>query len=152
MQGSIVINRPSQFLSASSSRALEVHIDGKDRGWLKYGTQFEVAVEPGEHSVAVSLDWVQSRPVHVIVQPGSKIELMIHRPSRFMWPTLLASVTIALLGVGLIELSRILTEFGEYAWQRSIIMIVVFAVGFWVIRRFFLHNWPIGVLGRCNPD
>ena len=54
----IVIRRPAHFVGGA--RSFVVWIDGRRVGKVRPHAVAEFAVEPGEHTVAVSMDWFWS--------------------------------------------------------------------------------------------
>lgn len=99
----IVISRP-ETLFFGRLRSFVVRIDGRKVGYVTRPGPGEFPVEPGEHTVAVSMDWVRSRPLQVVVEPGSKTDLMIGSRSswvlKFILPMILvAAVTPVFLSV-----------------------------------------------------
>ena len=72
----IVIRRSTNFWMGGL-RSFIVRIDGFRAGKVTRGAAAEFPVMPGEHSVAVSMDWFRSRPVRVVVESGSRAELAI---------------------------------------------------------------------------
>ncbi len=82
-QAVIVISRPA-FSLLAGARNFIVWIDGQKVGRVKQRSLAEFTVEPGEHTVAVAINWVWSLPLPVVVEAGARLELMIGtRPS---WP------------------------------------------------------------------
>jgi hypothetical protein len=140
-QALIVIHRPKYDLFGGG-RSFIVRIDGRRIGRVAPGASGEFPVEPGEHQVAVSMDWFRSQPVKVAVGPGSRTELMIGGRS-LMLKAVLPAVAAALVAPPIMDgLRAILPPVDAYWWLRWLLFIVLYVVlyGGYVLVTSLL--WP----------
>ncbi len=101
-QGLIVVHGPTTPYSGSYQVWIDGEWDGEIRPWV--ANEFDV--EPGEHTVAVSMGWFRSRPVPVTARPRTRTELKIGGPSwgiplKLLLPILVCLVVGALMLGGL---------------------------------------------------
>lgn len=75
-QATLTIHRPSDW-AGGSWRSFVVRIDGKRVGKIAPGGTGEFSVPVGPHTVEVSMDWARSVPLHLTVEPGARLELVI---------------------------------------------------------------------------
>jgi hypothetical protein len=92
-QAVVVIRRPNSFL-LGGSRHFVVSIDGQSAGRVKPRQVAEFPVSAGEHSLVVSIDWIDSRPLRITASPGTRTELMIGQRSGWVLKILLPMVLI----------------------------------------------------------
>jgi hypothetical protein len=91
----IRISRPEWLWG--NRRSFVVRIDGRRVGKIRPGMGEEFPVEPGRHSVVVSMDWVRSLPNEVDVQPGTRTELAIRsRPEKKSWWRMVLPIVIVM--------------------------------------------------------
>jgi hypothetical protein len=58
-------------------RSYKILVDGVVIASLWRGRTVAIEVEPGAHSVATKMDWVQSEPLEVVVAAGESVEIQI---------------------------------------------------------------------------
>ena len=151
---SIVIGR-SANMRFGCARSFLVWIDGQRAGRNQRGVRSQFDVLLGEHEVAISMDWVRSRPLQVVAEPGSRTELMIGFPSRmrskFLRPIVIISVVAQLIINGLLA-TRLLDE---NWWMRMGISIAVYGaifVGYVLVTSWFVRDyWNLFTLEPAEP-
>ena len=57
-------------------RAYRLIIDGRQVGKLKRGQSVQIGVEPGRHSVQMTIDWCSSKTLDVDVAAGAQVSLL----------------------------------------------------------------------------
>jgi hypothetical protein len=153
-QAVIVFHRPANY-SFDGSRSFTVWIDGLWAGKVKCGVVGEFAVEPGEHTVAVSMDWLRSRPLQILAGPGSKTELVIGARSAAMVFKLFLPVLLAALVAPLAPPAVGDTHWWVF-WVRWLLFMVVFVALFGgyvlVTSRFFGDYWAVWTLGPSGTS
>ncbi len=78
-----------------------VTIDGRLAGYTaRVSPTTELSVEPGVHTLEVSMDWHHSQPLRLELAPGSKIDVRLAQRPGVSWlrrsrgPAFLAMVTV----------------------------------------------------------
>lgn len=157
-QGVITIHRPGRFVAAGTSDFI-VRIDGQEVGHVERGARADFTVDPGEHTVDVSMDWGWLRPRRVVVEPGSRTELAISgrsgRALKLGLPMLLA----ILVAVGLLAVLRQSPSFTAANWLlRLAVSLAGFAVifaGYWFVTRKlgsdYWDYWAVYTLEPAGP-
>lgn len=154
-QAVIAIRRPDVWFGRS--RSFIVWIDGRRAGKIKTGITGEFTVEPGTHTVTVSMDWVRSLPSQVIVEPGSRTELVIRgRSGKLAWwknlLPIIGAVSVAqLLAYVLLE---VIASPNANWWMRTgfyiVVLFVVYA-GFVLVTSVFSRDyWAMWTLERVD--
>jgi hypothetical protein len=149
-QAVIAIRRPANWVGASL-RSFVVRIDGRRAGRIKRGTTGEFTVEPGEHTVEVSMDWFRSRPFRVVVEPGSRTDLAIGSRSGGALKSFLPMVLAALAAPVLVEgLRAVVSPVDDNRLLRSALFLVAFGVlygGYVLLTSWFASDyWALFVL------
>ncbi len=151
----IVIRRPDVW--AGPGRSFIVWIDGRRAGKIKTGKSGEFTVEPGTHIVTVSMDWVRSRSSQVVVEPGSRTELVIRgRSDKPVWwmnlLPIIGSVVIAQLTTGV--LLQVIANPNANWWVRTVFFLIVYFVvyaGFVLVTSVFSRDyWAMWTLERVG--
>jgi hypothetical protein len=75
-QQSIISVRRGENGYQDRFRAYRLIIDGQRAGKLKRGQSIQIGVEPGTHSVQMSIDWCSSKTLDVDVAVGARINLL----------------------------------------------------------------------------
>jgi hypothetical protein len=152
----ITIRRPANSF-VGSSRALIVWIDGRRAGKVRLGVPVEFTVEPGEHTLAVSMDWVRSRPFPIAVGQGSRTELAVGSQSGWAWALkqFLPMTLIFFATIAIIEGLRATTPFiDENRLVRFPVMLAVFAAlfgGYLLVTLWFGGDyWALYTLGPAE--
>jgi hypothetical protein len=149
-QAVIVFHRPANY-SFDGSRSFTVWIDGLWAGKVKCGVVGEFAVEPGEHTVAVSMDWLRSRPLQILAGPGSRTELVIGARLgmylKMFLPVLLAALVAPLAPPAVADTNW---------WLRWLLFMVVYVALFGgyvlVTSKFFGDYWAVWTLGPAGTS
>ncbi len=150
-QGVIAIQRPTSYLFGGS-RDFILWIDGQRTGRVKRRVPAEFTVDAGEHTLAVSMDWVRSQPVRVVVEPGSRTELAIGARSGWALKFFLPIFLVAMVAPALVEVLRQTTSFAAENWLlRSALFVVGYAVIFagylFVTLKYCGEYWAMYTLG-----
>lgn len=126
----IVVRRPEAYFFGGA-RSFLVWIDGRHVGKVKPRSAAEFAVESGEHTVAVSMDWLRSKPFQVSAAAGSRTELMIGVRSgvvlKMFLPIVVAAVAAALIMTGLREAGGVNDI---HWWVRWLLFIAIYVAVF----------------------
>ena len=143
-QAAIIIHRPTNYLFGRS-RSFLAWIDGRRVGKVRPGAMAEFTVAPGEHTVAVSMDWLGSRPLQVIAAAGVRTELTIGAPSGVTLKVFLPIFVAALGGLFLMEILRTTTDLA-YApwWLRGLLFVAVYVAffkGYVLLTAKFLRDY-----------
>ncbi len=155
-QAVIVIHRPTNYFFGGS-RSFTVWIDGLRAGKVKRGVAGEFAVEPGEHTVAVSMDWLRSRALQVVAGPGSRTELAIGARSglavKLFLPVLLAAVVAPVLMEGLRTTAAVVDDHWLLRWLLFIVVYVALFGGYILVTsKFFGDYWAVWTLGPAGTS
>jgi hypothetical protein len=164
-QAVITIRRPDDWVGRSL-RSFIVRIDGHRAGRVKPVPALlgpaEFSVEAGEHTVAVSMDWVRSLPCRVTVQPGSRTELMIRaRPTTMAWLKMTWPIVAAILIVGAIrELLLANTGLPDAPWWvRGGVPLALYVVVFTgiilaipMVSGDYWAMWTLEPVGTISPQ
>lgn len=153
-QAVIAIQRRIGFF-LGGARSFIVWIDGCRAGKVKRGTLAEFSVEPGEHTVAVSIDWLWSRPLQVVAGPGSRSELAIGVLSGFalkiFLPVLLAALVAPLFMEGLRVTAAVVDVHWWLRWLLFIAAYVVLFGGYVLtISKFSRDYWAPWTIGPAG--
>jgi hypothetical protein len=149
----IAIRRPDDGIR----RSFIVWIDGRRVGKIKTGITGDFTVEPGTHTVTVSMDWVRSRPSEVFVEPGSRTELVIRgRSDKLAWwknlLPLVGAVLIAQLLTGV--LLEVMANPNANWWVRTGFFLIVYFVvyaGYVLVTSVFSQDyWAMWTLERVG--
>jgi hypothetical protein len=102
-----------------------VRIDGRLAGYTeRVSPTTEFSVDPGVHTVEVSMGFAHSHPLHLELAPGSKTDVRIAPWPGASWfrrsrgPAFFAMVTVSPLAL--------LEEFGVHRWWHTPLMMVGF--------------------------
>jgi len=155
-QAVIAIRRPAHFF-AGGSRSFIVWIDGCRAGKVKRGTPAEFSVEPGEHTVAVSMDWLRSRPLQVVAGPGMRSELAIGARSglalKMLLPILLAALIAVLLMEGLRATAAVVDVHWWLRWLLFVAVHVALFGGYVLATSKFIGDyWALWTLGPAGTS
>ena len=154
-QAVIVFHRPTNYLFGGS-RSFTVWIDGLRAGKVNRAVE-EFAVEPGQHTVAVSMDWLRSRPLQVVAGPGSRTELAIGARLgmylKMFLPVLLPALVTPLPMEGLLGVPAVAEI---HWWLRWLVLMVVYVALFGgyvvVTSKFFGDYWAVWTLGPAETS
>ena len=138
-QAMIVIRRPGDW-AGRSLRSFIVRIDGRRAGKIKRGLSGEFAVEPGEHTVAVSMDWIRSRPFQLVVEPGSRTELAIVARSSGAWKMFLPIVLAVFIAQVLVEALRTTWGIADDSWW---VRLALFFAAYFVLIAGYILAAPL---------
>ncbi|QDU28928.1 translocation protein TolB [Anatilimnocola aggregata] len=137
-QGVITIRRPRRFVAAALSDFI-VRSDGQKIGRVEWGARADFTVAPGEHMVDVSMDWGWLRPQRVVVDPGTRTELIISGRSGAAWKICLPAFFAIVIAIAFLAVLRQFTSFTDANWLlRSAVGFGGFAVicaGYWFVTR-----------------
>ena len=151
-QAVIVFHRPTNYFFGGS-RSFTVWIDGLRAGKVKREVE-EFAVEPGHHTVAVSMDWLRSPPLQVVAGPESRTELAIG--ARFgMYLKMFVPVLLAAL-VAPLAPPAVADAHWWVFWVRWLLFMVVYVALFGgyvlVTSKFFGDYWAVWTLGPSGTS
>ncbi len=156
-QARIIIHRPTDWVGRSW-RSFIVRIDGRRVGRVKPGAAGEFAVEPGSRTVAVSMDWVRSRAVQLVVEPESKTELAIRGQAEKMvwWMNLLPIVITVWVAEVLTNLILTATDNTDTSWWLRtglffLVYLLVYAAFVVVTANFGGRYWERFTLEPLAP-
>ena len=71
---SLVIRRKSHFTYAV--RNFSIYIDGSKQDSLANGSQKTLILEPGQHTIYLTVDYYKSNPLEITLRPGESVALM----------------------------------------------------------------------------
>jgi hypothetical protein len=154
-QAVIAIHRPANHF-VGAGRSFVVSIDGHPVG--KVGRRFlpaqsaaEFTVEPGEHTVSVSIDHLQSPALKVVLPPSSRAELAIGARRGTALKTFLPAM-LALL------VAMLLMKVVDGYWPALLVFGAVFIAlfgGYHLLTRKFLGDywvvWTLEPAGTSSP-
>jgi hypothetical protein len=146
-QAVIAIRGPEATGWFARWRRFAVRIDNRWAGKVKLGTG-EFAVEPGVHVVTISMEGYRSRPLQVVVEPGTRTELTIrNEPPRSWWKKILPIVVLLQIAGDLTDayvLQWMFVGDVSYGVRQGVLLVVYAALlaGFVLATsRFFPNYW-----------
>ena len=150
----VIAFRRAADMVPGSLRSFSVWIDGRRARRVKRGMPAEFPVEQGEHTVAVSYYWYQSRPYKVHVEPQSRTELALGIRSngnlKVFLPMLIAPFVTWVLMLGL-QATTTLSFDHWLLWALSLVgTVAVFAGYVLVTLKFAGDYWAIFTLGPAG--
>jgi hypothetical protein len=153
-QAVIVIQKPSNWF-LGGARSFIVSIDGRRAGKVARGMSGGFTVEPGEHALAISMDWFRSRPFQVVVEPGSRTELAIGVRTGAVLKMFVPMFVAALAAPLLIEGLRATTAIVDLNWWlRSVLFLIAYVVlfgGFVLVTSKLAGDyWELFTLGPAG--
>ena len=153
-QAVIVIHRPANHF-VGGGRSFVAWIDGCGagkvrRGFIRGGAA-EFPVDPGEHTVSVSIDHLRSPVLQVVSAPGSRTELAIGARSGTTLKQFLPPVLAVLLALAS-------TAIVDGFWPTLLVFSAVYVAllgGYHLLTRKFLAEycavWTLEPAGTSSP-
>jgi hypothetical protein len=136
-------------LTTPYSGSFQVWIDGEWDGEIRPLVANQFAVEPGEHTVTVSLGWFRSRRVAVTARPGTKTALTISFGSWWVIPLKLilpifVCIVVALLITGGLQWAGVFPR-PTFQWISGICVAVL--VGYFLPASLLIRDyWAVFAL------
>jgi hypothetical protein len=136
-----------------SQLRLPVSIDGQPVGEARPWLANEFIVEPGKHTVAVSMAWFRSRPAMVLTEPGCRAELKIAGSSWAILKCFLPILVCAVAAASILGGLRLAGAFDDPSprWLLAI-SVGVFGGCFLVVSVLLRDYWAVWTLERVSAN